>query len=92
MSAELLAFRTELTEDATPAVDEAEDFLDLPPIMSPGTLAKILEVTPQTLARWRDPKQAGEGPRFIKVPGSQLIRYLRADVVAWLKECAEAAA
>ena len=92
MSAELLAFRTTPNSEEAPVVESVEGLLDLPPVMSPGTLAKILEVTPQTLARWRDPKQAGEGPKFIKVPGSQLIRYLRADVVAWLKECAEAAA
>lgn len=64
----------------------SEATLDLPPVMSPKTLAEVLEVTPKTLERWRDAKT---GPRALKLPGSSLIRYTRTDVLAWLGSCAE---
>ncbi|MCC2031800.1 helix-turn-helix domain-containing protein [Microbacterium sp. BWT-G7] len=53
--------------------------------MAPKALAAILDVTPKTLERWRDAKT---GPKWLKLPGSSLIRYTRADVLAWLAECA----
>ena len=59
-------------------------FEDLPPVMSPKTLAEIFEVTPKTLERWRD---AESGPTWHKFPGSSLIRYTREDVVSWLASC-----
>lgn len=91
MSAELLTFRITPSGDAAAHEEEVEDVLDLPAIMSPGTLAKALDVTTRTLERWRDPKQAGLGPKFIQVPGSNLIRYLRPDVLAWIRRCEEEA-
>ncbi|WP_229383732.1 helix-turn-helix transcriptional regulator [Microbacterium allomyrinae] len=60
-------------------------FEDVPAVMAPKALAAILDVTPKTLERWRDAKT---GPKWLKLPGSSLIRYTRADVLAWLAECA----
>ncbi|WP_313366647.1 helix-turn-helix domain-containing protein [Microbacterium sp.] len=72
--------------DANPTqapVGIASDFGDVPPIMSPKTLAGVLEVTPLTLQRWRD---RNEGPVWIAIPGSNVIRYTRADLLAWLAQ------
>lgn len=64
------------------AVDaQLTGFEDIPPIMSPKTLAAVLEVTTLTLQRWRDRK---EGPIPTLVPNSNVIRYTRAEVLAWL--------
>ncbi|MBN9210526.1 MAG: hypothetical protein BGO45_04705 [Microbacterium sp. 71-36] len=63
------------------AVDEPSGFEDLPAVMSPRVLAEVLDVTPRTLERWRVDKI---GPAWMSLPGSSLIRYGRADVVAWL--------
>ncbi|MEV7875184.1 helix-turn-helix domain-containing protein [Microbacterium sp. NPDC089188] len=49
--------------------------------MSPKTLGDLLEVSSRTLERWRAEKV---GPAYFSLPGSSLIRYSRADVVAWL--------
>lgn len=65
----------------SPTVDLA-GFEALPVAMSPKTLAAALEVTPMTLHRWRRDKV---GPRFTQPAGSGLVRYLRDDVVAWLR-------
>jgi hypothetical protein len=56
-------------------------FEDLPAVLSPKALADLLEVSTKTLERWRDAKT---GPVALSLPGSSLIRYTRADVVAWL--------
>ena len=64
--------------------DEARDqtsFGDIPPIMSPKTLAEIIEVHPVTLAKCREKKK---GPRSRTPKGTNLIRYYRRDVLAWL--------
>ncbi|MGX9348120.1 helix-turn-helix transcriptional regulator [Microbacterium sp. KNMS] len=71
---------------ATAATLEAEapevpGFEDMPPVMTPKTLAQQLETTVTTLQRWRD---SNDGPAYVKVPGTRLIRYLRPDVLAWL--------
>ncbi|GLJ78664.1 helix-turn-helix transcriptional regulator [Microbacterium imperiale] len=72
---------------AFPQPDQPQDealpagFPELPAVMSPKTLAELLEVTPKSLERWRDAKT---GPAYLKLPGSSLIRYTRDDVVAWL--------
>lgn len=50
-------------------------------LMSPKALAALLEVTPLTLQRWRD---LGKGPAWHQFPGSNVIRYARADVLCWL--------
>ncbi|KIP88774.1 hypothetical protein RU09_14720 [Microbacterium sp. MEJ108Y] len=71
------------TEAETEAPNSAFGFEDVPPIMSPKTLAGILEVTTLTLQRWRD---RNEGPVAISIPGSNVIRYTRTDLLAWLAE------
>jgi hypothetical protein len=63
------------------SVDAPSGFEDLPAVMSPRVLAEVLDVTPRTLERWRVEKI---GPAWMNLPGSSLIRYARADVVAWL--------
>lgn len=70
-------------ESETEMSNSAIGFEDVPPVMSPKTLAGVLEVTTLTLQRWRDRK---EGPLWIAIPGSNVIRYTRADLLAWLAE------
>lgn len=71
------------TPDAD-ATAEAPGFEELPVIMSPRALAEILEISTKSLERYR---ADGTGPRWIKLPGSSLIRYTRRDVSAWLEQC-----
>jgi hypothetical protein len=56
-------------------------FEGVPAVMSPKTLGDLLELSPRTLERWRLEKT---GPAYHSLPGSSLIRYSRADVIAWL--------
>jgi predicted DNA-binding transcriptional regulator AlpA len=53
-----------------------------PEVMTPGEAAEFLGVTTETLYRWR--KDAW-GPKYSQV-NPRLVRYLRDDLVAWLKE------
>lgn len=53
-----------------------------PDVMTTEECAVFLNVTTETLFSWR---KRGEGPRFSK-PTERMVRYLRADVVAWLEE------
>lgn len=72
--------------------DSSQEFEQMPMIMSPKALAEILEVSTKTLERWRDARGRGveAGPVWHKIPGSSLIRYSRADVIAWFAACREA--
>lgn len=63
------------------STQEPTGFEDIPAIMSPKTLASVLETTPLTLQRWRDRR---EGPRWSQFPNSNVIRYTRVDVLSWL--------
>jgi predicted site-specific integrase-resolvase len=63
---------------------ERSQFDDWPALMSPKTLAKLLEVSTKTLERWRTPPRTG--PDFVQPSGSSLVRYTRDDVVSWLNE------
>lgn len=56
-------------------------FDDVPAIMSPKKLGEVLEIHPVTLARWRD---KNKGPKFRTPPGTNIVRYYRHDVIAWL--------
>lgn len=56
-------------------------FEDVPAVMSPKQLGELLDVSPRTLERWRITKT---GPSYFTLPASSLIRYSRADVLAWL--------
>ena len=67
--------------NVTPPTQTVTD-TDLPPIMSPAQLAKALDVSVRTLERWRD---TGSGPAFQHPSGTRLYRYLREDVLAWLR-------
>lgn len=63
------------------------------PVLRPGAAAAYLQLTKQTLARWR---MEGKGPPFIKA-GPQLVLYDRTDLDAFLasrkvRSTAEAAA
>lgn len=73
--------------------DAAEDprivVRELPAIMSPGQLAKELDVSVRTLERWR---AAGTGPEFRHREGSTFYRYYGTDVVAWLENMKPAVA
>lgn len=56
---------------------------DLPPLLTPLELAKLLSVSTRTLERWR---KAGTGPTPVQMKGSSLNRYVRGDVLRWLIE------
>ncbi len=56
-------------------------FEDVPAVLSPKYLGELLDVSPRTLERWR---LTNMGPSYFTLPGSSLIRYSRADVLAWL--------
>lgn len=69
------------------SVDESPEgklpeFEELPPMLSPLVLARFLAVSPKTLERWRKDRT---GPTPRQLPGSNLWRYARSDVVAWLE-------
>jgi predicted DNA-binding transcriptional regulator AlpA len=53
-----------------------------PEVMTPGEAAEFLGVTTETLYRWR--KDAW-GPRYSQV-NPRIVRYLRDDLVAFLRE------
>ena len=53
-----------------------------PEVMTPAQAADMIGVTAETLFRWR--KDAC-GPRYSQ-PNPRIVRYLRDDVVAFLKE------
>jgi len=76
-----LRLEVEPGESAADDVAGASGFEDVPPFMSPKTLAGMLEVTTLTLQRWRD---SNKGPNWSEIPGSNVIRYSRPDVLAWL--------
>ncbi|GAT73595.1 hypothetical protein MHM582_2089 [Microbacterium sp. HM58-2] len=77
------ALRPEVDDPIDEVVSPIAGFEDVPPFMSPKTLAGILEVTPLTLQRWRDSKD-DKGPAWSEIPGSNVIRYSRRDVLEWL--------
>ena len=51
-------------------------------ILSVENTAKALDVTVQTLIRWR---KAGKGPRFVTLSERKTV-YLRSDLDAWLHQ------
>lgn len=54
-----------------------------PRYLTPGEVAEILQVSRDTLRRWR--KEDDRGPAFIQE--GRLIRYPPAGVNAWLRRC-----
>lgn len=50
-------------------------------LITPAELAAELNVTPETLRRWR---KAGTGPDWIRV-GDRFVRYPREGVQEWLR-------
>ena len=62
------------------------DELLLEPLMSPADLATYLNVPLETTRRWR---VHGVGPRGAKV--GRHVRYMPADVLAWVQEQSDAA-
>lgn len=53
-----------------------------PEIMTTQQVAQYLSVTEETVFRWR---KDGVGPKYAQ-PNRRIIRYLRDDVVAWMRE------
>lgn len=51
-------------------------------IMTPAQCAEFLGVSKETLFNWR---KRGGGPKWTQ-PTPRLVRYMRADVLAWLAE------
>lgn len=60
-------------------------FGDLPDIATRQQVADYTQTSVPTLARWAG---EGKGPKFVKLGG--LVRYRRADVLAWLDSLKEA--
>lgn len=58
---------------------------DLPEFSTRAQLSQLVDVSVQTLARW---KVEGRGPRVTKVGSA--VRYRKADVLAWLDSLQEA--
>lgn len=54
---------------------------ELPPVMSPKTLAEYLDVSITTISRWRATKI---GPPYFESKGLNMIRYRREDVLDWI--------
>lgn len=53
---------------------------DLPLIMTPAELARILRLSPKTLERWR---ASGKVPRAHQMPDTNRWCYARGGVMAW---------
>lgn len=51
-------------------------------LLSPAELAAELDVTTETLRRWR---KAGTGPAWFRL-GDRFVRYQRDDIRTWLVE------
>lgn len=64
---------------ASTSLDSGRDAL-----ITEQAAATILSIQTSTLQNWR---WQGVGPRFYKV-GGRLVRYRRADLEAWLSNCA----
>ncbi|NQX23322.1 DNA-binding protein [Curtobacterium sp. VKM Ac-2852] len=58
---------------------------DLPEWSTRVQLSQFIEVSVQTLARW---KVEGRGPRVTKI--GQAVRYRKSDVLSWLDSLSEA--
>ena len=56
-----------------------------PEVMTPEQAGEVIGVTKDTLFRWR---KDGVGPRYSK-PTTHIVRYLREDVLDFLKEYRE---
>jgi predicted DNA-binding transcriptional regulator AlpA len=56
--------------------------IELEKLYSPAELAKILQISQQTLAIWRLKKTYG--PSYVKLGG--LVRYRSSDVTAWIAQ------
>ena len=53
-----------------------------PEIMTPPEAAEYIGVTVETMFRWR---KDAIGPKYSQ-PCSRIVRYLRDDLVSWMKE------
>ena len=53
-----------------------------PEVLTPREAADFLSVTDETLFRWR---KDGVGPKYSQ-PNSRIVRYLRDDLISWVKE------
>lgn len=51
------------------------------PLLTTSELAVVLDTRPETQEQWR---LKGIGPKFIRLPGSRLIRYRRQDVLDYI--------
>lgn len=74
-----------------PAPDLSQQIADLrtivlrantPEVMTPSEAAEFIGVTTETLLRWR---KDGWGPKYTQ-PTSRMVRYLKNDLMAFLKE------
>lgn len=54
-----------------------------PEVMTPEQAADFLNVTTETLYRWR---KDASGPKYSQ-PTRSVVRYLKADLLEWMQEC-----
>ncbi|GHE02172.1 hypothetical protein U879_17540 [Defluviimonas sp. 20V17] len=69
--------------DLNPLVAELRDVIEaqsFPEIMTPAQAAQFLGVSEDYL---RDHRKARSGPAYSQ-PATKIIRYMRADLIAWL--------
>lgn len=65
-----------------PGQRNADPYTTVSEVMTPAQAADFLRVTTETLFRWR---KDGSGPRYSQ-PNSRIVRYLRDDLITFLKE------
>lgn len=86
----VVQMRRSTSPDSAELIAELAGYEDMPLFMSPAQLAEVIGTTPTSLARWRKEKPL-RGPAFSALPGTQMIRYARPDVLAWIEACKVAA-
>jgi predicted DNA-binding transcriptional regulator AlpA len=73
-----------LAKPLTPGLANAPEAARLPTLLTSKDVARLLQVAPSTLCRWR---QTGKGPRVYWL-GSGSPRYREDDVLEWLERMA----
>ena len=53
------------------------------PLFTTPEISAIFDIKPETPEQWR---LRGIGPKFIRLPGSRLIRYRRQDVIDYIND------
>lgn len=76
-----MTLETEVNTQATTIVTRPYQLNATPELLTPQDLQAILHITKSTVEQWR---LKGIGPKFVRLPGSRLIRYRRQDVADYI--------